>query len=193
MKCKWCKNEAVPDRVMCQSCLDKNAQDQKAFRQRRKAKGLCPDCGNPILGKAFYCPSCRKKHTEIHKSLYAQRTSMNVCGQCGKTPDEGYKLCSKCLETYSAVRKITQCNSPAYKSKARDNFICRLCGSTKRIVTHHIDGNGERQYSSRKKNPNTNDSPDNLITLCGICHSTITHLLRYPDLAIQLLQKNKVG
>ena len=43
----------------------------------------------------------------------------------------------------------------------RDNYVCRKCGSTKRLSIHHIDWNKE------------NNSESNLVVLCSSCHSTL--------------------
>ena len=41
---------------------------------------------------------------------------------------------------------------------------CQVCGSTKRLDVHHMDGNGKHLT----ENPNQN--PNNLILLCHKCH-----------------------
>jgi hypothetical protein len=43
---------------------------------------------------------------------------------------------------------------------------CEICGGTKNIHKHHIDGNL------------LNDSPENIQTLCGSCHITHHHRVR---------------
>jgi len=48
----------------------------------------------------------------------------------------------------------------------RDSYKCRICNSTERLNIHHIDGKG---YGL--KNPN--NSVENLITLCHLCHRSI--------------------
>jgi hypothetical protein len=50
----------------------------------------------------------------------------------------------------------------------RDGYKCRLCGGTKKLIIHHIDG---RSYHNCD---NPNNDLDNLTTLCGACH-TIYH------------------
>jgi len=54
------------------------------------------------------------------------------------------------------------------KIKKRDNYICQICGLTKRNMhLHHADYN--------KKN----NSEDNLICLCNSCHSKTNYNRRY--------------
>lgn len=43
----------------------------------------------------------------------------------------------------------------------RDNYTCVKCGSQEKFTVHHIDGD-------RK-----NDALDNMVVLCGGCHSTL--------------------
>ncbi|KKK61254.1 hypothetical protein LCGC14_3016160, partial [marine sediment metagenome] len=43
----------------------------------------------------------------------------------------------------------------------RDDYVCRKCGSTKRISIHHIDWTKE------------NNDESNLVVLCSSCHSSL--------------------
>lgn len=40
----------------------------------------------------------------------------------------------------------------------RDGFVCQNCGTGKNLCVHHIDKNKQ------------NNNPNNLITLCNLCH-----------------------
>jgi 5-methylcytosine-specific restriction endonuclease McrA len=48
----------------------------------------------------------------------------------------------------------------------RDNFKCCNCGSDKKIGIHHKDNSGDQKHCSK-----SNNSLENLITLCQSCHS----------------------
>jgi 5-methylcytosine-specific restriction endonuclease McrA len=48
----------------------------------------------------------------------------------------------------------------------RDGSTCTVCGGEQDLHIHHIDHNP------------TNDDPENLITLCGICHARVHTELR---------------
>lgn len=51
----------------------------------------------------------------------------------------------------------------------RDKYTCQSCGNSKKLIIHHIDGSGarrERKIDIQK----TNNSLENLITLCESCH-----------------------
>ncbi len=48
----------------------------------------------------------------------------------------------------------------------RDGHCCVVCGRTEELHIHHIDGD------------NTNDRPENLVTLCEHCHARVHTELR---------------
>lgn len=49
----------------------------------------------------------------------------------------------------------------------RDNYQCFNCKKTNQLLIHHLDGN------------KLNNSPENLITLCKICHGKITIMIAF--------------
>ena len=56
----------------------------------------------------------------------------------------------------------------------RDNFSCRLCGSSKTPHVHHIDNRGVG-YPKEERN----NALDNMLTLCNPCHMKVhTHVER---------------
>lgn len=62
------------------------------------------------------------------------------------------------------------------KIKQRDHFACRLCGSTKKLVVHHIDHDRE------------NNDLSNLITLCSSCNvKERWHRIIYEPIIRQLM------
>lgn len=60
----------------------------------------------------------------------------------------------------------------------RDEYRCQMCGSEHDLHVHHKDGNNHTKV-------NPNHHPDNLITLCHSCHSTI----HYDELGHPLFRK----
>lgn len=55
-----------------------------------------------------------------------------------------------------------------YRALIRDNFQCQNCGvsdSIKRLDIHHIDGQGSGLRAAEQ-----NNTLDNLISLCRLCH-----------------------
>jgi len=59
----------------------------------------------------------------------------------------------------------------------RDGNKCIICNSTKRITVHHIDGTGN--HNAKKEDAKKiNNSLDNLLTMCGSCHTKLHHWQR---------------
>ena len=52
-----------------------------------------------------------------------------------------------------------------YVAMERDHHTCQNCGSKEDLLVHHKDGYGKGHPKHRK-----NNSLDNLVTLCSICH-----------------------
>lgn len=136
--------------------------------------GNCPDCGKKLrhyLSK--YCFPCSFKHRICHahsaESHYRWKGGKPKCIKCGKEIDYKATYCSLCsklgqnnpnwkggksFEPYPIYWKETLKQS----IRQRDGYICQICGKEPSINVHHIDYNKE------------NCNPDNLITLCDVCH-----------------------
>lgn len=59
-----------------------------------------------------------------------------------------------------------------FKAMERDEYKCRNCGIDKNLEIHHIDGTGYKSIGDPKK---SNNSLENLMTLCHSCHIRITN------------------
>lgn len=44
---------------------------QRAWRERRRARGLCPRCGRPYDGPRYNCVDCRRENAERMRALRA--------------------------------------------------------------------------------------------------------------------------
>lgn len=82
--------------------------------------------------------------------------------------------CSKCLKKEPrknkginkvSKKKITVTQDTYNKVMKRDNYKCRLCGTSLNLHLHHIDGRGKDL---------TNDI-NNCIILCRHCHLEVVH------------------
>lgn len=139
----------------------------------RKSKGLCIHCDNPHDVGFLTCSICRTRLTRLRHSFKEKRRERGLCDVCNEPSAPGRKKCVKHLKeaTENAYHK-----SNAYIMRhiyERDNLTCQVCGRTfeqKRLNLHHIDGSGKENH---KINPDANNSPDNLITLCAGCHQAI--------------------
>lgn len=132
-------------------------------------------------GQRIYCSKeCQMRHQKTGKVMY--------CNNCGKkiyiTPNRqeksksGLVFCShSCSASYfNPITKYKEDNSFQYRRNAFSNYEhkCAICGWNKdeRVLeVHHIDED------------RTNNSLNNLIILCPICHKYLTlHLLTLEEL-----------
>lgn len=111
--CPTCgQRKAAPNRVRCDRCLEKNAdrshkrrtpEEQRAYREEHKAKGLCIECNRPLARDSkCYCidhlTRARRKREERRDGITREeRPAYGLCYRCGKPITSG-KLCDRCTE-----------------------------------------------------------------------------------------------
>lgn len=100
--------------------------------------------------------------------------------------------CKKCLKIEPRANKsinkvskkrVTVAKETYDKVIKRDNYKCRLCGATKNLQLHHINGRGKEL---------TNDI-NNCIMLCENCHLNVVHnnLKKYRPILKEIIEKTK--
>lgn len=99
--------------------------------------------------KYFYC--------RLDKKIINYTTD---CVKCLKIEPRKNKNINKVSKKKTSVKKDTY--NEVIK---RDNYRCKLCGSTQNLQLHHIDGRGKDL---------TNDI-NNCIMLCRRCHLDVVH------------------
>ena len=174
-------------RIYCsEKCFNKH------FREKRKIKTACTQCGKEILqdkyGVGKHKPFCSKECLSTYQSIvfpsrYPPNTTCIICGKPLRRPKCRAKVKNPtCSYRCGAVRLslIRGPSHPLYRGlsdigylnfkkdlkrqiKERDGNQCTMCGDKQKLVVHHID------YD--KKNP----APQNLITLCNTCHRYTNH------------------
>lgn len=122
-------NKAAPNRVRCEECLIKNAENNRKSRERksdeekkeiliknairqknrteqRKSAGICIICGKrPICrSSTVFCTECRiknQRNNERRKTGIerSERPLYGLCYRCGEKLDRAGKLCTKCAKT----------------------------------------------------------------------------------------------
>src|SRR3990167_742569 len=174
--CVRCGKPAIQDKKFCQYHLDK-AKEQVSRRQRiLKASGLCLSCGNPSVEGKAHCREHLDHQIIASRKLQKAKLAKGLCKSCGPPRGDSSQYCDSCLPK---MRKSIL-NSP-HKTPfdgmrepvlKRDNYQCVLCRSAKgRMNVHHIDKQGYYTESP-------NNSIDNLVTLCNICHVTLHYIDR---------------
>ena len=74
-------------------------QKNTARRERRRAAGLCYQCGEPLPDgwkPGTRCPACAESQREYHRELYAERQKMGLCVYCGKPAQRFQVSCAMC-------------------------------------------------------------------------------------------------
>lgn len=103
-----------------------------------------------------------------------------ICKQCNKNEVVRFTKLGICNSCYVAnYRKAHpekynyRYSGNKHKALKRDNYICQHCGDTKKLLIHHIDGNGKSKNGKLLKVEEQNNKLDNLITLCYKCHTRL--------------------
>lgn len=94
-----------------------------------------------------------------------------VCKECGVQFHSTYSATQYCATCTRVKRRMGVYGRTFYKNRLlvleRDEYKCQCCGISEdgkynnKLIVHHIDINTK------------NNSPSNLITLCGQCHSSL--------------------
>ena len=112
-RCKWCSNDAEPNKALCYECLGK-ARDK-------------------------YHASGKKKSNEKKMQTYYERKENGICTRCGKKQKEKGQLCGRCyakvkVDKYADMCDISRSERPSYglcyicgKPKMTDQNVCESC------------------------------------------------------------------
>lgn len=87
---------------------------------------------------------------------------------CSKVDGAGLDAAYKTLWRYTNMTAGID-RKTRYEVYRRDGFACVLCGSGSHLQIHHYEPRGE----------GGSDFPENLVTLCSICHAQIHGFIPY--------------
>lgn len=133
-------------------------------------KEKCEFCNKEVGNPGALANHIKSEHPSKYKEIYYRKLECENCGKTffrkrSKINNSDKNFCSKeCVWEYNG----TDGDYPegwdliSRRVKERDNHECQKCGRKPPMVqlqVHHIDGN------------KSNCDFDNLITLCGSCHS----------------------
>ena len=99
--------------------------------------------------KYFYC--------RLNKKIINYTTECIKCVKNEPRKNKGINKVSK--------KKITVTQDTYNKVMQRDNYKCKLCGTSLNLQLHHIDGRGK----------DLTNNIDNCIILCKDCHLNVVH------------------
>lgn len=88
-------------------------------RDRRKAKGLCVDCGKSKTGDGVRCPSCVEVERLRYVQRYGTRKAARRCTKCGFAAKPGRRKCEVCLNAASETSWQRFCKMRAEVAQLR--------------------------------------------------------------------------
>lgn len=122
--CTRCgRNPAAPDRSLCEGCLTKRREAERARYRKAKAAGLLYG-GKPVAGK-------RKSARIASRNRRQVRLDAGLCARCGRRPPvEGGATCGPC-------REARQAGEQELYAARRAAGLCTRCGgrTTDRTAT----------------------------------------------------------
>lgn len=114
-----------------------------------------------------YCKHLKKRNNKPYCKLINKEITFSLCRECD---NKEYKAKIKensfyKIKMHNKSKKLTVTKDTYNYVIGRDNYSCRLCGSTSFLQLHHI------LYRSQRKDL-INDV-DNCIMLCSDCHRLV--------------------
>ena len=134
-----------------------------------------------------YCKHLKKRKNKPYCNMLKKEITLSQCQGCVnkeyKNAQYNVKIVQKKKKHYNKKR-ITVSKEVYNTVIQRDNYSCRLCGSTNWLALHHI------KYRSERKDL-INDI-NNCIMLCENCHSTVHHnKKKWQPIVIEMNKKNR--
>lgn len=113
----------------------------------------------------MYCKDLLKRQRQTKIVLYCRKYKryISLLSECKTCSDFEIKR-NKPIKKVSNKR-ITVIEETYNKVMQRDNYKCRLCGTSLNLHLHHIDGRGK----------DLTNNIDNCIILCENCHLNVVH------------------
>ncbi|KKK67850.1 hypothetical protein LCGC14_2949940, partial [marine sediment metagenome] len=91
-KCGDCGQYALSNMTLCNRHLKLRRVNNKKKRARRKAAGMCTECGiNEPMPKYKKCEPCYKKRESVRLARVKNRKDSNCCTICGRS--KSYIIC----------------------------------------------------------------------------------------------------
>lgn len=112
----------------------------------------------------MYCKNLLKRQRKYKPYFYCKALRKEIILPCDKNCSKLILVANKPIKKVSNKR-ITVTQETYNKVMQRDNYKCRLCGTSLNLHLHHIDGRGK----------DLTNNIDNCIMLCENCHLNVVH------------------
>lgn len=131
-----------------------------------------------------HCKHLKRRKNKPYCNMLKKEITLSQCQQCVnkeyRIPVKG-KIVKK--KVHHTKKRITVSKEVYNAVIQRDNYSCRLCGSTNWLALHHI------KYRSERKDLINNI--DNCIMLCENCHRTVhSNKKKWQPILIEMNKKN---
>lgn len=97
---------------LCEAHADPNfkrkvtAASMRALHARRRAAGLCVQCGWPNDRQGVnLCTDCRDTHRDSAAQRSAERRANGLCSECGKSRPRKHAMCARCRATATRLSR----------------------------------------------------------------------------------------
>lgn len=139
--------------------------NEKAYVDMKELQAINKKCKELRLDMMNKCKYLTIRSKNYEKYFYCRLNKKIInytteCIKCVKNEPRKNKSINKVSK-----KKITITQDTYNKVMQRDNYKCRLCGTSLNLHLHHIDGRGKDL---------TNDI-NNCIMLCRHCHLEVVH------------------
>lgn len=94
--------------------------------------GRCPRCGgkNRLMDGRVLCVECAKKHDDSQIRRRAEWLAAGRCPRCGRERDDEHKMCARCREYMSDIRRRGAEKARQRRDELREMGMCTRCGKT---------------------------------------------------------------
>lgn len=160
----------------CQVCIDNAKISRDKTTAKRKAAGLCTQCGKPAKAGCSLCQKHIDERSVTSSRHYAQRKAAGTCCYCKHDPEPGGTMCADHLEQTRQQRQTLRLEV----MEAYGGAKCAHCGETELrfLEIDHIEGGGGKHareigggghnmYQWLKRN----NFPSGFRVLCRPCNS----------------------
>ena len=159
---------------------------QKQWKESRKLRGLCVNCGKPLDRDGIRCKQCREKLNKYERENRQWYLSHKICPRCKKNDLMGNEtICPECRakETNTTLKNRKKDEYNAYQrklsksiyQKRKESGICTRCG--KRKATQGFTTCAmcrERDNETRRIRKGTSERSDRESRgLCFFCNNPV--------------------
>jgi hypothetical protein len=165
--------------------MAKTADRVREWRRKRRAAGVCRDCGRPAVPGQTRCGMHQEAAAERMRRLRRERREAGRCATCAGPALPGLTLCDahqqqerarKKRVTPEQRRRQWKANYERAKERILDHYgrVCACCGEHRRefLTIDHSNGDGaaHRRAISRARTPTGQGNPGTNMTWWLITH-----------------------